>query len=103
MFSFKTNKKARAPRWWGHFAEALPKFSLPFLEPRTWTPELARRWVDAIPSKCPFERQAWWGDRLVLYIPPLCPLNPFSAQLYSIRLKAQTYLASLPPDYANLV
>jgi hypothetical protein len=75
--------------------EALPKFSLPLLEPKEWTPELAQKWVDAIPSKCPFERQVWWGEHLVLYIPPLCPLNPFSGQLYSIRLKAQTYLISI--------
>jgi hypothetical protein len=89
-------KKARAPKWWGRTMESLPKFSLPFLEPKEWTPELAQKWVDAIPSKCPFERQLWMGSVLVLYIPPLCPLNPFSAQLYSIRLQAQTYLASLP-------
>jgi hypothetical protein len=87
--------RARAPKWWGHFAEALPKIYVPFLEPRTWTPTLAQKWIDAIPSKCPFERQVWWGELLVLYIPPLCPLNPLSAQLYSIRLKAQTYLADL--------
>lgn len=91
----KSGKRARAPRWWGRFAEALPKIYVPFLEPRTWTPTLAQKWIDAIPSKCPFERQVWWGERLVLYIPPLCPLNPLSSQLYSIRLKAQTYLADL--------
>jgi len=89
-------RKARAPKWWGELTEKLPKFELPWLEPHTWTPELAQKWVDAIPSKCPFERQLWVGNVLVLYIPPLCPLNPISAQLYSIRLKAQTYLASLP-------
>lgn len=87
--------KARAPRWWGKATESLPKAHVPWLEPRTWTPELAQKWVDAIPSKCPFERQVWWGERLVLYIPPLCSLNPFSGQLYSIRLKAQTYLVGL--------
>jgi hypothetical protein len=32
---------------------------------------------------------------LVLYVPPLCPLNPLSSQLYEIRLQAQTYLAQL--------
>jgi hypothetical protein len=79
-------------------ADSLPKFSLPFLEPKVWNVELAQKWIKAIPSKCPFERQLWWRERLVLYIPPLCPLNPFSAQLYAIRLKAQTYLALLPKD-----
>jgi hypothetical protein len=88
-------KKARTPMWWGKAMESLPKFSLPFLEPKEWTPELARRWVDAIPAKCPFERAVWWRGMLVLYIPPLCPFNPFSTQLYSLRIKAQEYLANL--------
>jgi len=84
--------RTRPPRWWGIFTSSLPKFNLPFLEPKSWTPELAKRWVDAIPSKCPFERE--WRIRgvLVLYIPPLCPLNPFSTQLYRIRIEAQAYL-----------
>jgi hypothetical protein len=85
-------KKARSPRWWGKFTSVLPKFSLPGLEPSHWTPELARAWVRRIPAKCPFEREVWVGKILLLYIPPLCPLNPFSTQLYSIRIKAQEYL-----------
>lgn len=92
----KKTLKARAPKWWNRAVETLPKFSLPFLEPKEWTPALAQAWVDRIPAKCPFERAVWWGDRLVLYIPPLCPLNPLSTQLYSIRIKAQEYLTSLP-------
>lgn len=85
--------RTRPPRWWGFFTSSLPKFSLPWLEPRQWTPKLAERWVRAIPAKCPFERE--WRVRgvLVLYIPPLCPLNPFSTQLYRIRIEAQAYLA----------
>lgn len=89
-------KKARPPAWWGRAVESLPKFSLPFLEPKEWTPELAQRWVDAIPAKCPFERQLWIGNTLVLYIPPLCPFNPVSSQLYAIRIKAQEYLLRNP-------
>jgi hypothetical protein len=84
--------RARAPQWWGHFTESLPQFSLPFLEPDVWTPELAQAWVDRIPAKCPFEQAAYWRGRLVLYIPPLCPLNPLSTQLYRIRIRAQEYL-----------
>jgi len=84
--------RTRPPRWWGVFTSSLPKFNLPWIEPKSWTPELAKRWVDAIPAKCPFERE--WRIRgvLVLYIPPLCPLNPFSTQLYRIRIEAQAYL-----------
>jgi len=84
--------RAKPPRWWGKFTSSLPKFSLPLLEPRAWTKELAQAWVDRIPPKCPFERAVWWRGRLVLYIPPLCPLNPFSTQIYEIRIKAQDYL-----------
>jgi hypothetical protein len=91
-------KKARPPLWWGKLIDLLPRCYLPFLEPKRWTPELAKKWINAIPSKCPFERQIWIKNVLVLYIPPLCSLNPLSTQLYSIRLKAQAYLASLPPE-----
>lgn len=91
-----SGRRARPPAWWGRFVERLPRASLPFLEPKEWTRELAEKWVRSVPAKCPFERQLWWGERLVLYIPPLCPLNPLSTQLYSIRIKAQEYLASLP-------
>ena len=75
--------------------DLLPSLSASWLEPQEWTEDLARKWVESIPSKCPFERQVWWGNVLLLYVPPLCPLNPFSGQLYSIRLKAQTYLVGL--------
>jgi hypothetical protein len=99
----KFGKSARAPGWWGRLISLVPQFSVPGLRPQTWTRELAEAWVKRIPAKCPFERQIWFGDKLVFYVPPLCPLNPTSAQLYQIRFEAQTYLASLPPDYANLV
>ena len=99
----ETGKRANAPAWWGRFISLVPQFNLPGLRPQTWTLELAQKWVQAVPSKCPFERQMWWGKTLLLYVPPLCPLNPLSAQLYSIRLEAQTYLSSLPPNYADLV
>jgi len=91
----RTGRRARSPRWWGVFVENLPRIYLPALRPKTWTPELAQKWVDSIPSKCPFERQLWWGEVLLLYVPALCPLNPLSTQLYSIRLEAQTYLSAL--------
>jgi hypothetical protein len=88
----RKTKRARPPAWWIKLVSSLPKFSLPLLEPKVWTQELAQAWVDWIPAKCPFERAVWWHDRLVLYIPPLCPINPFSTQLYTIRSKAQEFL-----------
>lgn len=93
-----STKKVRPPAWWAKFTSSLPKFDLPGLEPDTWTVELAEKWVRAIPAKCPFERSAYWRGRLVLYIPPLCPLNPFSTQLYRIRIRAQEYLMSADRD-----
>jgi hypothetical protein len=54
--------------------------------------------VERIPAKCPFEREVRVRGILVVYIPPLCPLNPFSTQLYRIRLEAQEYLAEHGED-----
>lgn len=88
-----SGRRARAPKWWGRVASYVPRLYLPALHPTEWTPSLARKWINSVPPKCPFERQLWWGDRLVLYIPPLCPFNPFSTQLYEIRIEAQTYLS----------
>ena len=75
--------------------DLLPKVSLPWIRPNTWTRELAEAWIDRIPSKCPFERQLWYGDRLIMYVPPLCPFNPVSRQLYGIRIEAQAYLMTI--------
>lgn len=86
-------RRARPPAWWVKGVDRLPKLRLPWLEPAEWDQDTAQAWVDRIPAKCPFERAVWWGDRLVLYIPPLCPLNPFSVQLYELRIKAQEYLS----------
>lgn len=80
----------------------LPKFDLPWLEPDVWTVELAERWVRSIPAKCPFERTVYWRNRLILYIPPLCPLNPLSTQLYRIRIRAQEYLLSADRNTSDI-
>jgi hypothetical protein len=87
--------RTRPPAWWGKFTSKLPKFDLPGLTPRHWTPELARAWVERIPAKCPFEREVRFRGILLVYIPPLCPLNPFSTQLYAARIEAQEYLATM--------
>ena len=94
MFTTRSanGRKARAPRWWSETVDKLPKLSLPFLRPKTWNKKLAYKWINAIPDKCPFERQLWIEETLVLYIPPLCPFNPFSKQLYSIKLEAKTFI-----------
>lgn len=97
-FSFERSadgRKARPPQWWSRFVSKLPKIYIDALRPKTWTPELAERWIALTPAKCPFERQLWYGNTLLLYIPPLCPLNPLSAQFYQTHLEALTYLYDL--------
>jgi len=97
--SSTTGRKARAPRWWVRMVSYFPKFSASYLRPQKWTPELANKWIESIPDKCPFERQLWYKDTLLLYIPPLCPFNPLSEQLYSIKLEAKTYLYDLEKKF----
>lgn len=46
-----------------------------------------------IPAQCPFERTISCFGRTLLYIPPLCKLNPFYEQLVSLRFRALCYLA----------
>ena len=54
---------------------------------------LAHQLCKLIPSQCPFERHIKLFERNVLYIPPLCKLNPFYEQVVLIRFKALSYLA----------
>jgi hypothetical protein len=46
-----------------------------------------------IPSQCPFERKIKLFSQTILYIPPLCKLNPFYEQLVMLRFKSLVYLA----------
>jgi hypothetical protein len=52
----------------------------------------ARSLCKLIPAHCPFERDIRFFNRTVLYIPPLCKLNPFYEQLVTLRFKSLTYL-----------
>jgi hypothetical protein len=55
--------------------------------------QLARLLCTIIPASCPFEREIKLRSRTILYILPLCKLNPFYEQLVELRFKALTYLA----------
>ncbi|MCX7596347.1 MAG: Mo-dependent nitrogenase C-terminal domain-containing protein [Fischerella sp.] len=55
--------------------------------------QIARLVCTIIPASCPFEREIKFRNRTILYIPPLCKLNPFYEQLVELRFKALTYLA----------
>lgn len=46
-----------------------------------------------IPAQCPFERKIQLMGRTLLYIPPLCKLNPVYEEVVSLRFRALCYLA----------
>lgn len=58
-------------------------------------PKLAHLVCKLIPARCPFERYIKLFGRQVLYIPPLCKLNPFYEQVVSLRFKCLCYLADV--------
>lgn len=56
--------------------------------------KVARLLCKIIPARCPFERRIQFWQHTILYIPPLCKLNPFYEQLVGLRLKSLTYLVN---------
>lgn len=48
-----------------------------------------------IPSQCPFERRVQFKGFTVLYIPPLCKLNPVYDEVVALRFRALCYLADV--------
>jgi len=81
--------------------EAGPSIQFRLLKPiREWLDELevsdrkmAQTVASVIPAQCPFERTVKLFGRTVLYIPPLCKLNPFYDELVGLRFRALCYLA----------
>jgi len=55
-------------------------------------PKLARLLCRLIPAHCPFERTIRVFGHKLLYIPPLCKLNPFYEQLLALRFQALSFL-----------
>jgi hypothetical protein len=55
--------------------------------------KMARTLASIIPAQCPFERTVKVLGRTILYIPPLCKLNPFYEELVGLRFRALCYLA----------
>ncbi|MBE9019059.1 nitrogenase [Chroococcidiopsis sp. CCALA 051] len=53
---------------------------------------IARLVCRVIPARCPFERKIQLFNRTLLYIPPLCKLNPLYEQLVELRYKSLCYL-----------
>ena len=46
-----------------------------------------------IPAQCPFERNLIIFGKNLLYIPPMCKLNPLYEEVVTLRFKALCYLA----------
>jgi hypothetical protein len=72
----------------------------PLLPIRHWldnifidNPKTARLICRLIPARCPFERRITMFGRTILYIPPLCKLNPFYEECVGLRFRALCYLA----------
>jgi hypothetical protein len=82
-------------------ATALPTPRFDWLQPlRQWldnievrNPKLAHRLCQTIPARCPFEREIQFMGRTILYIPPMCKLNPLYEQVVALRFRALCYLA----------
>lgn len=84
----KSGKKARSPQWWVSMMDKYPKIYLNCIDTLYEKSEMFQNFIKSLPKKCPFERQIWYNDTLILYIPALCTFNPLFYQLMS--LKAQT-------------
>lgn len=84
----KDGRKARDPLWWGDFFEYYyPQVSLGIIAKLAHENPRVNNFIRNLPSKCPFERQLWLGNLLVLYVPALCKFNPLFPQL--MKLKAE--------------
>jgi hypothetical protein len=57
--------------------------------------EFAHTLCQRIPSQCPFERRVQFRGRTLLYIPPLCKLNPVYDEVVALRFRALCYLADV--------
>jgi hypothetical protein len=84
----KSGKKAREPHWWASFFEYYyPDVSLGIIEKLAMEKEWAAEFIKSLPSKCPFERQFWVGDTLIMFVPSLCKFNPLFRQLMRLKVK----------------
>lgn len=55
--------------------------------------KFAHRICGLIPAQCPFEREIKLFGKTLLYIPPLCKINPLYEELVGLRFRALCYLA----------
>lgn len=91
MFYFdksQSGKKAHAPMWWVALVGKVPQIHTNTLSTMYSDKKWFKDMVENLPQKCPFERQVWWKDTLVVFVPALCHFNPFFTQLMELKLKS---------------
>lgn len=73
-----------------------------FLPLRQWLDKIEVKdakfahWLcEKIPAQCPFERHVAFKGITLLYIPPLCKLNPVYDEVVGLRFRALCYLADV--------
>jgi len=72
-------QKIREQKFYDLLSRFCPRFYRPL-----W---LVRLFSDILPGTCPFERTIFYKDRLILFVPQLCVLNPFYYAIMDFRLK----------------
>lgn len=102
----ETGRQAHEPQWWADFFEYFyPRVSLGIIDKLARENSTVKNFIRNLPSKCPFERQYWFKDTLVVYVPALCKFNPLFTQL--MRLKAELCCEDIPslkwPKLANSI
>lgn len=75
------------PKWWAKLMSHYPQISLPALD-SLYEYKWFKDFIKNLPQKCPFERQIWYNETLILFIPPLCHFNPLYTQLLTLKLKS---------------
>lgn len=83
----KTGRKAHAPLWWAKLMLHYPQIHLPLLDQLYEKTSWFKQFIKNLPQKCPFERQIWYNDTLLLFVPALCPFNPLFSQLINLKLR----------------
>jgi hypothetical protein len=80
-------QRAHEPEWWRNLMSHYPQFSTSVLT-HLYEYKWFRKFLRELSVKCPFERQIWFKNTLVVYIPALCKFNPFYTQLIHLKVKA---------------
>jgi hypothetical protein len=91
MFYFdksQSGKKAHSPAWWVALVGKIPQIKSKTLSKMYSDNNQFKDLIEKLPKKCPFERQIWFKDKLIMFVPALCHLNPFYTQLMELKLKS---------------